>query len=98
MATRIRLDYGAVEVLRYESGEGAGYIRRERYIPDDGRPAVLEYSHAASRSDVSPRHRIYPDYDHRCGWCWLNATHTQDAHAREIPPARESLQAGESPA
>lgn len=89
VGTRIRLDFGSIEVLGYERTEGGGWWRRERYTPDDGktcdgRPYVDERSFAASDSDVSVRWRIYPDYDSRCGCCWLNFTHTRDVHARRV--------------
>ena len=51
---------------------------------------VIRYSgtsaiHAASFQDRTPEHFTYPSgYDSNCDWCWLNASHTQAAHAAKI--------------
>lgn len=38
--------------------------------------------HVVSGSDLSPEHRQYPGgYDSECSWCWLNAPHSEAAHA-----------------
>ena len=40
--------------------------------------------HAAAWGDASAYHFINGGYDSRCGWCWLNAPHTEDAHTASI--------------
>lgn len=40
-----------------------------------------EYRHAASMTDVSGP---APGYHERCGWCYLGAPHTADAHAATL--------------
>lgn len=38
--------------------------------------------HLDSMADDSPVHSTYPTgYDSACNWCWLNATHSEMAHA-----------------
>ncbi len=53
-----------------------GWIRREA----DRHPI-----HVADGADASPVHLTYPrGYDSRCGWCYLNAPHSEAAHAERI--------------
>jgi hypothetical protein len=41
--------------------------------------------HLAGREDTSEAHRTYPiGYDSRCGWCYLGANHSEDAHQEGI--------------
>lgn len=41
--------------------------------------------HAASMDDRSDVKATYPrGYDSRCGWCYLNADHTVDAHTKSV--------------
>lgn len=57
-------------------------IRVEPGTLSDGRGA---YVHLASADDTSAAHRTYPiGYDSDCAWCWLNAPHTDDAHACKV--------------
>ena len=43
------------------------------------------YLHLAGPDDVSAAHVTYPrGYDSRCGWCYLGAPHTADAHAAKV--------------
>ena len=46
-----------------------------RDVFDDG--AWVGTFHLADRHDQSPAHR---GYESECGWCWLGASHTVDAH------------------
>lgn len=86
--TTLRLQYGQLELLRWERTDLGGVVRRERYTGDDGAVAH-EYCHAAGRDDRSPPHRTYPTgYDARCGMCYLNAPHTDEYHDEEVKRCR----------
>lgn len=42
----------------------------------------------AGPCDTSGYHATYPTgYDPKCGWCWLGAPHSNDAHAARIAAA-----------
>jgi hypothetical protein len=39
----------------------------------------------ANSQDTSPTHHTYPTgYDSRCGHCWLNHSHSEEAHQQQI--------------
>ena len=41
--------------------------------------------HVTGPTDTSPYHFQYPSgYDSRCGWCYLNAPHSEAAHLQKI--------------
>lgn len=43
------------------------------------------YLHLAGPDDASGAHATYPrGYDSRCGWCYLGAPHTDDAHTAKV--------------
>ncbi|MGH9090189.1 MAG: hypothetical protein ACRDZR_02225 [Acidimicrobiales bacterium] len=59
---------------------------RSAYVRSDG-------CHIATRDDTSPEHRTYQHgshqggYDPACGWCYLQARHSEAAHrqSRLVP-------------
>lgn len=60
-----------------------GGIARDDYDTDRGR--LVQTVHAARIGDTSPTHSTYPTgYDSACGWCWLGAGHTVDAHTAQL--------------
>lgn len=63
--TTIRIDNGFGRVVHGETTSG-------------GHQLVI---HLADAHDTSGPHRTYPTgYDSRCGWCWLGANHSENAH------------------
>lgn len=63
-----------------------GWVRRTDEWTTGGYPLSV---HLAGCDDTSPVHRTYPTgYDSRCGWCWLNAPHSGDAHAMKVGGVR----------
>jgi hypothetical protein len=47
--------------------------------------------HLADRDDATPQHMTYPSgYDANCGWCWLNAGHTEAAHESALEMDRKA--------
>lgn len=82
MGLVLEYTYGTAEILRYERVE-RGYVRIERYTPH--RPLVpvgVEHRHCTGPEDVSI---AQSDTDStRCGWCYLAAPHTRDAHAQSV--------------
>lgn len=42
--------------------------------------------HRATRDDVSPVHKHWEPggYNGKCGWCWLGASHSVDAHEAKV--------------
>ena len=45
--------------------------------------------HLADKDDSTEQHLINADggYNPKCGWCWLNAGHTEAAHALKLADA-----------
>jgi hypothetical protein len=76
----IATEYATTEILGYDRIDRDGVSRRERVSFSDGRSHV-GHRHAASMTDVSGP---APGYHERCGWCYLNAPHTADAHAAKM--------------
>ena len=77
----IATPYGTIKIIGYERIERDGVIRRERWTGADGYEAN-DYSHASSMTDASgPPVSRDPI---RCGWCYLGAPHTADAHAAKL--------------
>jgi hypothetical protein len=69
---------------QYERTGRDGWVRWA--IQADGSEHAV---HAAGKGDTSPTHLTYPrGYDHRCGWCWLNASHTRNEHERRVAALR----------
>jgi hypothetical protein len=64
------------ETVRY--GYGGALTRSQDGHLADGTPAYL---HIASAQDSSESNRTY---DSRCGWCWLGAPHSTNAHRQKI--------------
>jgi len=60
----------------YEKISSSGIIRYRADIPDDT-------IHCASLHDVSPLH-LGDKYNPNCGWCWINAPHTEEAHNAKL--------------
>lgn len=58
---------------------GRGYVRQITGDVTSG-GHQLAY-HLANRDDTSDPHH---GYDPDCGWCWLGAPHTVDAHNARI--------------
>jgi len=76
----IRLTYGTLEVRGFYRMDLGGWGRRETYKGDDGEVSY-EMTHALNGEDMTPPKKTYPTgYDSRCGWCYLNAPHTEAAH------------------
>lgn len=72
-ATYVPPTVTAERVERVESGH---HVRRRRWS-DGG----LDHVHLSGPTDTSPVHSTYPTgYRSGCGWCWLGAPHTADAH------------------
>ena len=42
------------------------------------------WEHCDSPTDESPHHFTGRAYDERCGWCYLGASHTEDAHKAKV--------------
>jgi hypothetical protein len=62
--------------VSFSQGERGAWRRHEA----DG-----HVTHVASGTDRTPVHFQYPrGYDSRCGWCYLNATHSEQAHRQEV--------------
>ena len=58
-------------------------IRRlERGYVRDVPGACLHLSRSLGPADESPQH--LGEYEPKCGWCWLNASHTEAAHAEAV--------------
>lgn len=82
-------EYGFVTVgpcERTDARFNSGWYRMDRFTSKDGELTnALDPHHANARDDVSapffrPHYApIDPDEKH-CGWCYLNAAHTVDAH------------------
>jgi hypothetical protein len=55
-----------------------GWVRDEPgHLSGGGRA----YVHVVDEHDVTPPHEIYlTGYVSGCGWCWLNAPHSEAAH------------------
>ena len=72
-------EYGPTEPRQdviFSQGERGAWRRHEA----DG-----HVTHVASGTDRTPVHFQYPrGYDSRCGWCYLNATHSEQAHRQEV--------------
>lgn len=58
----------------------AGGYTRDPYRGGDGQMYAV---HTTGPNDKSPVHDM-SDYDGRCGWCYLNASHSEDAHAEGV--------------
>ena len=41
------------------------------------------HTHVADADDFSPTHDRASAYDSKCGWCYLNASHSEREHARK---------------
>lgn len=65
-----------------------GWSRKDDWEGKNGYKAK-EYFHANGPDDQSAPHSQPRDgYNPECGWCYLNAGHTKDAHAAEIKAAQ----------
>lgn len=63
---------------------GGGWVR-ETFGDYGERVASL---FVAGPDDDTPSHLTYPTgYDGACGWCWLNANHSDAAHAAKLEEA-----------
>ena len=59
-----------------------GYVVVRRWEPDTAAQSQSdEYFHAVSLTDTSSPWPTSTHYDPDCGWCWLGAPHTADAHS-----------------
>lgn len=69
-----------------------GFIVVREWLHDDGYPSTCRDSfHAASLTDTSSPWDCSGSgtgYDPACGWCWLGASHTADAHTSSLQRRR----------
>jgi hypothetical protein len=70
-----------VNVEAYRSGSGYVVVREWVAVTIE-RTAF----HAVSLTDTSSEWPVGTGYDSACGWCWLNAPHTADAHSVATRP------------
>lgn len=57
-----------------------GYVRVVHgEVTSGGHPLSI---HLSGKGDTSPAYR--GPYAGKCGWCWLNANHSEQAHATEV--------------
>lgn len=77
--TTIRTARATIEILGYERLDREGCARRERVTLGDGSDHIGR-RHATGPGDVSGPAQGYSE---RCGWCYLGAPHTADAHAKK---------------
>jgi hypothetical protein len=79
--------YGTYDVAAggFEQCDFGKWLRHDRWVPKDAaaRP-TMDYFHAAGREDMSVQHDKSQKYNPACGWCYLNAPHTEAAHAQQI--------------
>ena len=61
---------------QYHRIDKAGWGRTQ---PDESKTI-----HCAGPNDESPTVIVHKIYDGECGWCYLNAPHTQDLHDRSV--------------
>lgn len=74
----------AARIVGWHRLAGGG-VMQERIIDREGAQPFRDDLHAARWGDSTPVHRTYPTgYDPRCGWCYLNTGHTEDAHAASL--------------
>jgi len=63
----------------YEKISSRGLIRYQSNKPSNT-------IHCANAHDVSPVH-LGDKYNPNCGWCWINAPHTVEAHNVKLAQA-----------
>ncbi len=63
-----------------EQMDKQGGYTRDPYRGGDGQMYAV---HTTGPNDTSPVHDM-SDYNARCGWCYLNASHSEDAHAEGV--------------
>ncbi|WP_280454800.1 hypothetical protein [Nocardia brasiliensis] len=67
-------------------------LRLDRYTGHSDGETVIEHRHTAGRTDISDQHSSGSGYDSKCGWCYLNAPHTHDAHTTSVAETNEREQ------
>jgi len=68
--------------------EGRRRYNAENPEADRCSDGAIRATHCTGPEDTSPVHSTYPTgYDSRCGWCYLNANHTQDEHRANVERA-----------
>lgn len=82
------LTYGTLVVGRFEHPWRVDVYRPknpQKYASGRVESEIVEKTMAAGPGDKSSRHSTYPTgYDSRCSCCYLNITHTEELHAKEI--------------
>lgn len=79
-----------VNVNAYRLGQGGHVVVREWLGAEIERTAF----HAVSLTDTSSEWPTWNRYDGACGWCYLGAPHTADAHTVETVGAGQGVDAG----
>lgn len=85
MTAQFTSNYGTREVGPMRQIDLGGWVRDDQWTSRYGNYTEASYLHAAGRDDVSNSHSMYPfGYDSRCGWCFLGAGHTDEAHDQKL--------------
>lgn len=81
MTVKFELSYGISEIIGYRMVERS-WIREERYTSKSDGFSALESNFCTGKDDVSPPHSLSvgKGYNPDCSLCWLNISHTVDAH------------------
>ncbi len=86
----IKLRHGTLLITGFSTLSFGGSLRSEVYFEAIPRDRIrYEHTHAADHNDVTPPHSTYSTgYNEKCGWCYLNAPHTEAAHEKSVKEAR----------
>lgn len=68
-------------VGEFRQVDGRGWVRRDEGLLSAGHP---NWCHVTGKDDTSPAHSIVNGYDSSCNWCYLNAPHSEAAHAADL--------------
>ncbi|WP_069164574.1 hypothetical protein [Nocardia altamirensis] len=63
-------------------------LRFDRYTGHGDGVSGVQHIHTAGRTDISDEHSSFRAYDSKCGWCYLNAPHTENAHIASVDDAK----------
>lgn len=68
-------------VLGYRMLDSGSWVRDEEGHTSGGYPSVI---HVAGPKDATRTIGYREQNSHACGWCYLNASHSLDEHARKM--------------
>lgn len=69
-----------------------GLTRTDEWVSADGSDREPSVLHVAAVDDVSNENRTLSPNE--CGWCWLGAPHSQDAHDRKVAARSAGKESG----